>query len=215
MNKLIEYIEMEEFKKILKEEKDKRFKLAYCLGMGSGLRISEIIGLKKEISSCCNSDLIEKRIEENNKKRKAYFCSKCKKEIRQNKFKRGKEWKIKPLTENQINLEKHQIRIFGKRGKERITTTSPWLNKTNIKLLPLNIERRTLQRRFKNLCKKVLNKNLHIHALRHGFGNYFVNVKNTPLPVVQTLLGHSNVSTTGIYTRANPKQAVDTVWENF
>ena len=52
MAKLIRYIEMEEFKKVLKEEKDKKFKLAYVLGMGSGLRISEIIGLKEEVSKC-------------------------------------------------------------------------------------------------------------------------------------------------------------------
>jgi len=42
--KLVKYIDMDEFKKILVKEKDKNFKLAYALAMGSGLRISEIIG---------------------------------------------------------------------------------------------------------------------------------------------------------------------------
>ncbi len=37
---------MEEFKKVLAAEKDRRYKLIYSLGMGSGLRISEIIGYR-------------------------------------------------------------------------------------------------------------------------------------------------------------------------
>jgi integrase len=92
--KLVRFIEIEEFKKVLSEEKDKKFKLAYALAFGSGLRISEIVGWKD----------------------------------------------IKPLTKENVDLEKHQIRLKGKRGKERITVTSPWLNQTNIQLLPLHFK---------------------------------------------------------------------------
>ena len=116
--KLIRYIEMDEFKKVLSNEKDRRFKLAYSLAMGSGLRISEIVGYK----------------------------GKSRKKDKQTGEIIVRDVEIKPLTQEQINLEKHQIRLFGKRGKERITVTSPLLNKTNIQLLPLNIPRRTLQR---------------------------------------------------------------------
>jgi len=175
--KLVKYIEIDEFRKILSAEKDRRFKLAYVLGFGSGLRISEIIGYK-------------------------------------GKSKKG-EVIIKPLTKEQIDLQKHQIRIFGKRGKERITVTSPWLNKTNIQLLPLKIPRRTLQARFTRLCKRVLNKNLSFHTLRHGFANYMVNEKNVPLPMAQQMLGHSRLDTTGIYTKANPIKTIQTAWESF
>ncbi len=168
--KLIRYIEIEEFKKILAAEKDKSFKLAYVLGFGSGLRISEIIGYNEN---------------------------------------------IKPLTKEKIDLEKHQVRIIGKRNKERITIASPWLNKSNIQLLPLKINRRTLQRRFTLLAKKVLGRDISFHTLRHGFGNYMVNVKNVPLPIVQSMMGHSRLNTTGIYTKANPQRAIDTAWEAF
>ena len=168
--KLIRYIEIEEFKKILAAEKDKSFKLAYVLGFGSGLRISEIIGYNEN---------------------------------------------IKPLTKEKIYLEKHQVRIIGKRNKERITIASPWLNKSNIQLLPLKINRRTLQRRFTLLAKKVLGRDISFHTLRHGFGNYMVNVKNVPLPIVQSMMGHSRLNTTGIYTKANPQRAIDTAWEAF
>ena len=47
MNKLIKFISTDEFKKILKAEKDNKYKLAYVLAFGSGLRISEIVGPAK------------------------------------------------------------------------------------------------------------------------------------------------------------------------
>ena len=168
-NKLIKYITLEEFEKILKAEKKKEFKLAYVLGFGSGLRISEIVGFKD---------------------------------------------KVPALTAQNIDLQKHQIRILsGKGAKDRITVTSPGLNETNIKLLPLNIPRRTLQDRLKRIAKKAIDKNISFHTLRHGFGNYMVNEKNVPLPMVQQMMGHSRIDTTGIYTKANPVQATNKAWE--
>ena len=44
MKKLIKFIEIDEFKKVLRAEKDRKYKLAYVLAFGSGLRISEIVG---------------------------------------------------------------------------------------------------------------------------------------------------------------------------
>ena len=123
--------------------------------------------------------------------------------------------KIQPLTREQVDLQTHQIRIFGKGGKERITVTSPMLNETNIKLLPLKINRRTLQRRISKLGIKTLGRNISFHTLRHGFANFMVNERNVPLPMIQSMLGHSRLDTTGIYTKANPKRAIETAWESF
>jgi len=167
--KLVKFIEKEEFIKLLAAEKDKKFKLAYVLAFGSGLRISEIIGYKQ----------------------------------------------IQPLTKENIDLEGHKIKIFGKRKKERISVTSPWLNNTNIKLLPLKIPRRTLQGRFSRLAENVLHKKISFHTLRHGFANFMANEKNVPLPMVQQMLGHSRLDTTGIYTKANPIKTINTAWEAF
>ena len=163
--KLIRFITMEEGKKIIAAEKDKKYKLAFALALGSGLRISEVIGYYE---------------------------------------------KIKPLTTEQINLQKHQIAIFGKGGRQRITVTSPMLNETNIKLLPLKINRRTLQRRI-----QILGREITFHTLRHGFANFMANEKNIPLPMLQTMLGHSRLDTTGIYTKSNPVHAINTAWEKF
>ena len=215
--KLIEFIEIEDFKKILKFEKDKRFKLALALGFGSGLRISEIIGLHSLKSRCCNVDVIDEIRKVNERKRKFKICSKCGKDLIQKDYYRDKKaWQIKPLEKEQIDLEKHQIRVLeGKGQKDRVASTSPWINETNIKLLPLKIPRRTLQSRIKALGRKVLGKDIHPHTLRHGYGNYMVNEKNVPLPVVQGLMGHARIDTTAIYTKANPKKAANMAYEAF
>ncbi len=185
--KLVRYIEMEEFKKILAAEKDRRYKLIYALAMGSGLRISEILGYKG-ISTRTNKktgEVITKLVN------------------------------IPRLAEDQIDLEKHTIKILGKGAKERITMTSPWLNKSNIKLLPLDIPRRTLQGRFNRISEKVLGRRLNFHTLRHGWANYLVNEKNLPTPQVQVLGGWSRLDTLGIYAKANPVNAVKAAVEVF
>jgi integrase/recombinase XerD len=123
---------------------------------------------------------------------------------------------IPPLTSDMVDLVTHQIRVVqGKGKKDRITVTSPWLNKTNISALPIILPQRTLQYQFTSLCKRVLKKSCNFHMLRHSFGNFMVNEKNVPLPQVQALMGHSRIDTTGIYTKANPVQAIGRAWEAF
>lgn len=189
--KLVRYIEMDEFKKILAAEKDRRYKLIYVLAMGSGLRLSEIAGYKGKSrkKDKKTGEIIEKDVE------------------------------IPRLEQKQIDLERHQIRVLGKGGKERITVTSPWLNKTNIQLLPIQIPRRTIQGRFTRLCEKTLGKKLNFHTLRHGWANHLANhpdpKKRVSLPVLQILGGWSRLDTVGIYTKSNPYQAVDAAWESF
>ena len=176
MKKLIKFISTEEFKKVLKVEKDNKFKLAYVLGFGSGLRISEIIG------PAPNSNQ-----------------------------------EIKPLTRQQVDLETKQIKVLGKGGKERITVINPLfpIRDNMLRLLPLQIQRRTLQNRFKSACVKALGKPLNFHTLRHGFANHMLNERNLPMPMVQGFGGWARLDTVGIYAKANPVQAVGKVWEGF
>ncbi len=216
MVKLIRFIEIEDFRKVLKAEKDKKFKLAYVLGFGSGLRISEIVGLREQICKICDSDVVTKTIEIEGKKRKRLYCAKCNKYLISLETKRSNHiWKIEPLTKQQVNLQSHTIKVLGKGNKERITMTSKWLNETNIKLLPLKINRRTLQNRFSNLCEKVLGRKLNFHTLRHGWANHLANERNLPLPQLQALGGWSRLDTVGMYTKANPKKAVEAAFESF
>jgi len=175
-SKLIKFISLDEFRRVLKAESDNSRKLAYVLAFGSGLRISEIVG------PAPNSNQ-----------------------------------EIKPLEAHQINLETRQIKVLGKGGKERITVINPLfpIKESMLKLLPLQIGRRTLQNRFKKLCKKVLGKSLNFHTLRHGFANHLLNERNLPMPIVQGFGGWVRLDTVGIYAKANPSQAIDKVWEGF
>jgi len=124
---------------------------------------------------------------------------------------------IKPIEAHQIDLNSRQIKVLGKGGKERITVINPLfpIKESMLKLLPLKIERRTLQNRFKKLCTKVLGKDLNFHTLRHGFANHMLNERGLPMPMVQGFGGWARLDTVGIYAKANPLQAIDKVWEGF
>ena len=124
---------------------------------------------------------------------------------------------IKPIEAHQVDLNTRQIKVLGKGGKERITVINPLfpIKESMLKLLPLKMERRTLQNRFKNLCKKVLGKPLNFHTLRHGFANHMLNERGLPMPMVQGFGGWARLDTVGIYAKANPVQAVEKVWEGF
>ena len=189
MNKRIEFISPEEFAKLLKANKDKELEVAMILGFGSGLRISEIIGYKRKFKQRKDKETGEvKQIPDNTE--------------------------IPPLTAEQIDLEKHQIRLDeAKGGKWRIAPASRGLKPKHLKLLPLKVERRTLQNRFYRLIEKVLGKKISFHILRHGFGNYCVNVLNMPITKVQSYMGHSSIAVTGIYAKANPEQAINDFWK--
>ena len=216
--KRIDYISFEDFKKLVKAEKKLEFKTAMILAFGSGLRISEIIGLKEAHSICCDAVVEMRRVEITGRKLKRWFCSKCNKQLAAKEIRRcvNYGWQIPPLMPEQVDLVKHQIKLdIAKGGKWRITCTSPALKPDMVKLLPLKIKRSTLQAHFKTLGKKVLGKNYSFHILRHGFGNYQANVAKLSLPMVQSLMGHSRLDTTGIYTKANPEATIAEAWKGM
>jgi len=187
--KRIVYINFEEFKRLYSAEKDKKMKLAILLGFGGGLRLSEIIGFQRKFKRKKDKETGEIKLIPDDSK-------------------------IPPLTKNMVFLTDHQIRLEdGKGGKWRTTITPPTLTESMLNLLPIKIKRRTLQDKFTKLSKRVLGKKMSFHTLRHGFGNYQANVLKVPLPIVQQLMGHSRLDTTGIYTKANPEQAIAESWK--
>jgi len=173
--KLPTFITQEEFEKIFEVEKNKEYKLAFLLGFESGLRISEIVGLKAQDGT----------------------------------------WKISPLDKPQIDVQAHTIKVVGGKGrKDRIVPMPKRFGNNAKDMLPIKKSRRALEWKIKKLGKEILNKEIHFHTLRHGFGSYLAG-KNRPLHEIQMLMGHSRLDTTGIYLHANPKQAIDGAREVF
>ena len=189
MKKRIEFIDFEEFKDLYKKCNNKELKLVIALGFGSGLRISEILGYKRQ-----------KRQKKNKQTGKIEFIK--------------DDSEIPPLTPDKFDLKKHQITLDDTKGKKwRIVPCSPLIKPEHLKMLPLKVKRRTLQYQFKAHAKKILNKNISIHILRHGFGNYLINVKKIPITMVQGMMGHSSVSVTGVYAKANPTESINEAWK--
>lgn len=83
------------------------------------------------------------------------------------------------------------------------------------KKLSIKSASRTLQRKFKKYSKLAKLPDYYtFHSLRHGFATRCLE-SGIPINQVQMLLGHSNVSTTSVYVKANPIDALKNYEELF
>lgn len=95
-----------------------------------------------------------------------------------------------------------------KYGVERIVPIPKGWRKDFMKYLPLKLNTRTLQRKFRHYSKKAkLPEYYTFHSLRHGFATRCLE-SGVPLNQIQVMMGHANISTTSIYTKANPTDAI-------
>ena len=102
-----------------------------------------------------------------------------------------------------------------KYGVERVVPIPKGWRVEFLKFLPIKKNLRTIQRKFKTYCKKAkLNPLYSFHSLRHGFATRLLE-SGTPINQVQILLGHANLATTSVYTKANPFDAIKSYEDLF
>ncbi len=132
------------------------------------------------------------------------------------------------LNLEQVNLDTHEIRVWGKGAKERIVlmgepaaeALNAYLSQGRPKLLgkkrssALLLNRygeRLPERRIQIILGKYarlagIDKRVHPHMLRHTFATHLLD-GGADLRVVQELLGHADLSSTQIYTHVTKSRA--------
>ena len=125
------------------------------------------------------------------------------------------------LQLHEVNLNQGVLRVTGKGGKERLVPLGEeaisWLKRYQVQVRPLlladkqsevmfpsrrgqQMTRQTFWHRVKrHALVSGIEKDLSPHVLRHAFATHLLN-HGADLRVVQMLLGHSDLSTTQIYT---------------
>jgi integrase/recombinase XerD len=134
------------------------------------------------------------------------------------------------LKHTQLNLNQGFIRVIGKGNKERLVPlggiAKNWLKRylkgpiheilgerSTDYLFPTRTSECISRQAFWQLIKKYANKtgsrpDLSPHTLRHAFATHLLN-HGADLRVVQMLLGHSDLSTTQIYTHVAQQRLKD------
>lgn len=133
------------------------------------------------------------------------------------------------LKINNINLKAQHIICIGKGSKERLIPFGDYAKKIlisyleyreNIKINPdtdtkrllitpdgRNLNRQDIYRLIHSIGKTI-HKEISPHTLRHTFATHLLD-NGADLRIVQELLGHSDVSTTQLYTHISKKRLKD------
>ena len=134
---------------------------------------------------------------------------------------------LQGLNLNSINLRVREVRVMGKGNKERIVplgryashAIQQWLkvrllfnpkdDALFVSQLGNRMSTRTIQMRWERWgIRQGLNSHLNPHKLRHSFATHMLEA-SSDLRAVQELLGHSQLSTTQIYTHLNFQHLAD------
>lgn len=125
---------------------------------------------------------------------------------------------VKLQPEN-IDRNSHLIKIKEGKGKKdrNIPIIKPLLMNPKTVLyalnkIPVESGARALEIAFKNYSKKILNRDLHFHTLRHSGATWLLNEKKWDIRKIQVFLGHSKIQTTEIYSHVKEKDLVNLEW---
>ena len=130
------------------------------------------------------------------------------------------------LKISDVDLSSKYVRCFGKGSKERIIpigkiareVIEKYLAERDLLVKKFNLNTKTILilpdgkpvnrqyvYRFIHSQGKFIHKNISPHTLRHSFATHLIE-NGADLRVVQELLGHSDVSTTQLYTHISKKR---------
>ena len=157
----------EEVRKIIEFSETKKSKLIISLLYSSGLRVSELVNLKK--------------VDLNLNEKSGW--------VRRGK---GNKDRIVTISENLCQ----ELKEYLERNPE-----NEFLFSKNKPLTPRNIQK-IIQ---KTSRKAGIQKKVTPHTLRHSFATHLLE-SGTDIRVIQELLGHSNLSTTQLYTHVSQEQ---------
>lgn len=119
------------------------------------------------------------------------------------------------IRRKNVDLFNSKLRLVGKGGKEAEVWLSPQLRDLlekacsgkifDDRLFP-GLYREKVNKELSELSQLVLFKRVNPHSLRHSLASTLLK-KGVSLSVIQRIMRHSNISTTGIYTHIQDLQA--------
>jgi len=120
------------------------------------------------------------------------------------------------LKPENIDTPRNIISVWGgKGGVDRTVPLPKGFKRWMLDCIPINKSIRTLERKFKKYSKMAKLPDYYVfHSLRHGFATRLLE-SGVPINQVQVLMGHSDISTTGIYLKARPQDALKSYEELF
>jgi site-specific recombinase XerD len=188
-NKKIKYLKSDEINEILKTVPKSAIRDRTIIQTlyRTGLRVSELANLKKfdlDLKATEIATAIDIRDGKGGKDRTVYIDQETLKLINKMIYKRTRK-----------NREDKNDYLFTARTGNPISTRS--IQQLIKKYAIATDERLSKEKGIKTDLKNRLTP----HALRHSFTIYLLNHANKPINEVQALLGHSNISTTQIYSR--------------
>lgn len=196
--------------------------LAFLVVQGE-LKVNPAIGISapkqgKHLPKNINAEQINKLLD-NNSKEPIDLRDKAMLELMYSSGLRLSE--LQGLNLTSLNFRSREVRVLGKGNKERILpfgrhashAVQEWLkvrplfnpkdDALFVSSLGNRMSNRSIQKRMEIWgVRQGLNSHLNPHKLRHSFATQMLEA-SSDLRAVQELLGHSNLSTTQIYTHLN------------